>query len=32
MSEEQFYIIRYMVSRYGLNELDKDLREIYEKK
>ena len=31
MTDEQFYIIRYMVSRYNPDKLDKDLREIYEK-
>ncbi len=31
ITEEQFYIIRYMVSRYKPDELDKDLYKIYEK-
>ena len=31
ITEEQFYIIRYMVSRYNADELDSDLYKIYEK-
>ena len=31
ITEEQFYIIRYMVNRYNSSELDQDLYEIYEK-
>ena len=30
ITEEQFYIIRYMVSRYNADELDKDLYKIFE--
>ena len=31
ITEEQFYIIRYMINRYNPDELDQDLYEIYEK-
>ena len=31
ITEEQFYIIRYMINRYNPSELDQDLYEIYEK-
>ena len=31
ITEEQFYIIRYMIDRYNPNELDSDLYKIYEK-
>ena len=31
ITEEQFYIIRYMVSRYNADELDSDLYKIFEK-
>ena len=31
ITEEQFYIIRYMINRYNPDELDKDLYKIYEK-
>ena len=31
ITEEQFYIIRYVISRYNPGDLDKDLYKIYEK-
>jgi len=31
ITEEQFYIIRYMINRYNPDELDEDLYKIYEK-